>query len=193
MEQYLIASYWKERKSTKEEVILAIKELLLCIVKFSVKEKMYYKGKSIKDPKSEVVITDDNIEKHLRRNKRDSDKSVIEELGYTFSCWSGDSKKPIDFSCLIGCYSDKVKNCVVVQLNEGFELNQESKTMFNTILTRVVDITIPDIALFTSLQLNQKNGNGMPIDQNGYINYRNGKYSYSKEYNEKIRPTTAST
>jgi hypothetical protein len=97
MEVYLAAAYWKSRKETLDDCVARTSVFLERLAPIAEKFSGWRSGgRSKKEALAQEIITPRSTNE-LRakfengRNRRDLDRSVIEELGYGFGFWNGRS------------------------------------------------------------------------------------------------------
>ena len=115
----IIALYWEQRAASAEE---AAQQLLVAFhaLEDAGLERWFQKTRARRDAESTPFTPSaDTILALLRKgvNRRDIDRSIIEELGFSMSLWSGgQDEAAYSLSTHIGCVSPHVGNNFVVQL-----------------------------------------------------------------------------
>ena len=109
----------------------------------------YLKGPSKKEAlKRQFVPTGDTVRELLAkgRNRRDSDQSVIDELGYSLSLWSGSvEEESYDVSYLVGSSSKFVKNSLVLNLPARGQFSlTENEAEMRSLLSKLAIVFEPD-------------------------------------------------
>jgi hypothetical protein len=121
-------------------------------------ELWYPKKKSTQEPTNSSIKTREEVQTMLseKRNRRDDNGEIIEQLGFSFSAWNGehDESKGLEISTHLGGTSAWVKNNLVVRLPRGQYRLTEEQTQ--TLLKVIIDVSVPDYATISSHQCRDK-------------------------------------
>jgi hypothetical protein len=116
--------YWGARRESAKE---CAKKLLLCFEETAALSDLFSRwyeptAQNSADECRELTrMSEDQLELLLQgqRNRRDSDKSVIEELGFTCHAWNGAmAAHSVSMRLLCGAFSQYVTNCFTLTLPE---------------------------------------------------------------------------
>jgi hypothetical protein len=123
----LVRAFWGPRPQSEADGVAHIVQLMtgLSEIDGDAFGRWFRLGRSRGEAiKREVLRSEASIARALGRNRRDSDHSVIEELGYSFSAWNGGSDKDgLSLNVLFACTSERVQNSVVMGLPVAYEGN----------------------------------------------------------------------
>jgi hypothetical protein len=154
MLQFKAAGYWKPRKEDLDACTARLQRFLLTLSECDpVFEKWYRKGMSGKSAlRTEIdLTTKENFVNmfDLGRHLRDSDKSVIDELGFQIGVWNGKkSIKMVGLSVTCGQYASTEGlggNNIMLELPEDLG-GLKSYDQMLKVLSAVVDCWEPDWA-----------------------------------------------
>lgn len=129
---YCAVAYWSARQEDSFSCARRLKRFLSEIEFLNENLKHWRKlGSSVVRAKQNPQLKYDSLEELEKIvaagvNRRDVDKSVIEELGFHVSAWNGgSSKKAAGFSMLCGMYSNNknLSNCMKLDLPDEFNMN----------------------------------------------------------------------
>lgn len=147
----LLGLYWKAREQPLDDCADLCLRTLLAMRAASF-DGFYHRGRSRKDALRRTVdVTFNGIRELLKRgvNRRDDNRQVIPELGYSMGSWSGRSDDE-SFGLMIHCgsYSEWVGNNVVITLprvgpHSLDEAREEAETLFDDL----VELWKPDQAI----------------------------------------------
>lgn len=117
-DRLLVAGYWSQRKASRSECAARLSEFMRRIAsENSLLADWYKQGRSPKQALAHRIALDAaTLEPLLRTNNRDTDKSPILELGWSFSAWNGNLDQSASVMVHCGCYSQRVGNSVVLHV-----------------------------------------------------------------------------
>ncbi len=166
MERHFAAAYWSSRKESLEECTERASNFVRSLAAVSeTLQGWRRKARSRKAALAQRVISTDNNDEirmllEKGRNRRDMDRSVIEELGYSFALWNGLSgPNAADLSVGCGIYDVRgVSNAIVLNLPPSFDLSSGKSVLA---LTRsFVEAWEPERFILTT-----SNRNGEEVDK----------------------------
>ncbi|AVH44753.1 Imm52 family immunity protein [Agrobacterium salinitolerans] len=129
MESYFAAAYWSSRKETLEECTRRATCFLANLAGVSDtlrgwREKSKSRKKALTQKMISIECSDDvRVMLEKGRNRRDMDRSIIEELGFGFGLWNGEAgSDEAGLSVRCGIYNASgVSNAVVLNLPRSFD------------------------------------------------------------------------
>lgn len=121
-----LGAYWGPRQESADQCAVRLTKCLKEVASVShIFASWYETGWSRKEALEKRInpVARDQLSELLRagRNRRDSDKSIIEDLGFTLSLWNGkEDAQEVSFRCHCGCYSNVqgLGNSVVLDFPE---------------------------------------------------------------------------
>lgn len=117
MQPGYVGLYWGARSETNSSCAKAIAEFLSDLGRSnSHLESWFRKVRRRNQPLVSIPLNSDGIQAELKTERRDSDKSIIAELGFSFSAWNGDDTGIL---CRMGCTNPRVQNAIVVGFDNG--------------------------------------------------------------------------
>jgi hypothetical protein len=156
-ERFYAGAYWPARAETAEACAA---RAATCLAKLGEVDPLlatwFHKGGSPKLAQRPFPTDTESLVGELLRgrNRRDSDRSVIVELGFRISAWNGNDKDPAAIS--IGCGKSRqvpgVSNAVVINLPPPSERSAEiySREGAMAVLLALVESWDPDWATVAS-------------------------------------------
>ena len=122
--RFTLGAYWGDRRESRAECARRTSECLSRLARCDEAFAQWcQKGGSRRQAvEREVQPTEEVLASLLRESRRDVDRSVIEELGYTLGLWNGadeDESASISFSCGGCAGAPDVLNSVVLRLPRG--------------------------------------------------------------------------
>jgi hypothetical protein len=176
-----IGVYWGPRRESIDQCADRFLDCLDRLSRFSdVYASWYEQGKSRRDALERPIKPDDktHVLRLLERgrHRRDTDNSIIEQLGFTKVIWNGGTdERAVTLTLGCGGYSRKVPNTCLLDLpNELREL--DSKERLSEILRALVEAWEPDwggVISHKSLDARGVKVGSMYIDWIFYINRTN--------------------
>lgn len=101
------------------------------------------------------------------QNRRDSDGSVLEDLGFALSVWNGDDAMPVSLSIRCGIRAPNVSNAVVVKVGRPTDhiFNLDSRAAAARLLRVLIEAWDPDWATMTSNAMREAQSieSGQPV------------------------------
>ncbi len=121
---FYLGAYWGPRQESAEQCAERLAKFLKELATASdVFASWYEQGKSRRDALTRPVQTDALLTLvKSGRSRRDSDKSIIEDLGFTFGIWNGASEErsvALGISCGLYWQNPNLGNSVVVNFPEA--------------------------------------------------------------------------
>lgn len=172
MERPIIAAYWGSREVDLNRCSSNVLGFLVYLKEQQICPAWVYKGIKRTDPKAQVMLEEVQIAKHLRVNKTDIGKQPIPELGFSYSCWSGDNNNQCSFSTQLGSYSPHVGNNVLLELHEIEAMTEPKLQIYLLVLQQMISIFQPKTAVVTSHRHYDESQTKLEFWDFGYIVYR---------------------
>lgn len=118
---YFVGAYWPQRKESRIACASRISNFAQEIAKLDSSLVYWFKRRTSKKTAPRALPMDPNaLESLLKTNRRDIGNDVIEELGFSFSAWTGKhSEMTASVSVMCGAYSPLVNNSVVLSFDAG--------------------------------------------------------------------------
>jgi hypothetical protein len=158
-ESYYVGAYWDARKETAEA---CARRASLCLGDLARLEgalsHWYRKGKAAAKAQPSPIGADEaSLAALLQggRNRKDADRSVIPELGFSAGLWTGGAKgESVGLSLCCGGYSPYVSNSCVLELPTAGEA--ASRMLTSAFLEKVLRVLVerwdPRRAIATSFE-----------------------------------------
>ena len=138
--------------------------------------RWYFKGRSRKTAMKPLEISLEVIEKNLRTNNREDDKSPIVELGFSLGAWNGNDELSVGLNIHCGSFSKYVGNAVVIDLpRQEPPADDEALGVFRELLRKFIDAWDPDVAVVSSHEFLERAGGKIASEAGGWLTYRRGK------------------
>ena len=113
-EDLFLGGYWSRRRESIEECTA---RLLRCLLDLAVLDPLlsswFHLQRRRSSPRVPLIVNEEALETELLkgRHRRDTDRTVMEDLGFGIRVWSGDLDNTVGFSASCGLYTD-VKDLV---------------------------------------------------------------------------------
>jgi hypothetical protein len=172
-------AYWAERKETRQEIAGRISTFLSRVGSTDATFERWFR-KSHAGPTATMQIRNDplEIERILKPNRRDADKSAVSELGVAFTAWNG---RGVSLSATIGAFSPFVRNSVVVSFDEV--PNEWSSSTWRGVVHALIGSFDPDRVVVTNSEILARAKASFPWEA-GWLQYERG--SDVREYDVAI-------
>lgn len=148
-----IGAYWSSRKESRDECAQRAASFLQSLGDQPLLRNWHPKTKTRRDPPPQSLpLLPQELSKRFTTNNRDSDRTPILELGYSFSAWNGNHAMPASFAMTCGCYSRRVKNCATLALPGIASADADAIEEFGHLLELLVKAWEPDFGVATTMQ-----------------------------------------
>lgn len=181
-EHPMIAGYWSARKESRQKIVEDIIRILDTLSSLGVCKEWVYPGIKRTLPKARVIFEKDSIDKHLRAQKTDIEKENMEDLGFSFNCWSGDNNNKCSLTVSNGIFWGSLNNSVIIELHEIHPRDHQKFKLFAEIQRQLILVFDPDYSVVTSHEFYDRSGRESPFTEFGYIAYE--KASNKFKFNE---------
>lgn len=167
----IVGAYWTKRQESREQVAQRIVAFLEAIGRSDARLATWYlKARSKATANVRVMPTTTEVASRLRVNRRDVDRQVIPELGFSIDLWNGGG---CSLSIHAGSFSQRTGNSAVLSAQV------EPASALNLLFWReVLDASIaafdPDHAVVTSYSIMTRYAPA-PVWQNGWLTYVRGR------------------
>lgn len=161
-ETTFLGAYWGPRRESAEQ---CADRLLRCITSLAEISPLLSTWKQKTRTKREAMLAAtidlDDLVRQVGAgvNRRDSDRSIIEELGYSWAAWNGNMKSAVSLSVSCGSWSEVLKSPNSLVLNLPEPSCPDADTIYGNaeqILGSVVEAWEPDRALISSHRLREE-------------------------------------
>jgi hypothetical protein len=169
-----LGAYWFQRKEDEEAATSRIVSFVTFLARTSDDLKTWYAlGRTAKAArrKPPLILDHSGVLSHMTRNRRDDNREVIEDLGWSFNVWNGGS---VSLSCRVGMYSPRLgtraPNCVL--LSFGPASVAPSRETQEAILREMICQFDPDHAVATSHKALEAAGAERPWEVGSWLYHR---------------------
>lgn len=167
-----LGAYWSARQETEGEAVGRVSSFLAWLVRLDPELATWYGlGRNRKDALRQPLTSFDraSVLPRMRRNRSDSDGSVIERLGWSLSLWNG---AEVSLSCCVGLYAPRLMNSVVVSF--GPRAKSPTDEQQKATLEAMIQLFDPDHAVATSHRILDAAGAERPWEAGSLIYQRGG-------------------
>jgi hypothetical protein len=180
-ESYYIGVYWGARPESSEACAQRVRQTLFDLPGIDVQwSRWFLPGKSRKDALRRKISTDSPFLEQLLergRNRRDTDKKPIEELGFSLSVWNGaPDGQSISLRFRCGIFSKYVGNAVAISLGSA-ENDMLSFEIIREVLRILIRHFAPDWGTATSNSIDyQALGLQPKMPRPGWLTYLSNRF-----------------
>jgi hypothetical protein len=148
MNDMFVGTYWSARQESREQAARRVAGFLRAISSTAdgVLSEWFHTERTHRAA-SQVRIdsTPEGVEPYLRVNRRDLDREVMPELGFSFDVWNG---RDVSFRVTVGAYSPHVGNAAVLSFQGPIQLGDAD---WRKLLDAAIEAFDPEHGVVTSL------------------------------------------